>query len=132
MSRDVITALGEAIDGLLYMSESDEPFEVVHWEAGDRGLDERKILELSGHQLDAPIKTLSLDSFFATLTEEQDWYGENEKKDLRRYRNLHDLIKLHLSDAKVFHVGVIKVDIYIVGRTREGDWAGVKTKSVET
>ena len=31
MSADVVGALREAVKGLLYMSETDAPFEVVQW-----------------------------------------------------------------------------------------------------
>src|SRR5216117_869526 len=121
MSDEVIRALQRATDGLLYMSESDEPFEVLQWQGEGRRLDEKAVLELSGHQPDTPIQTVPLDNFFADLTTDQDWHGEKEKADVRRYRNLLKVIKKYLPDAKVFRVGRIEVEIFIIGKTQDGE-----------
>jgi len=43
-----------------------------------------------------------------------------------------EVIRQHLSDAKVFKVGHRKVSVFIVGKTDEGDAAGLKTTAVET
>jgi len=32
----------------------------------------------------------------------------------------------------VFRVGKVKVDVFVVGKTADGDWAGLRTTSVET
>jgi hypothetical protein len=37
-----------------------------------------------------------------------------------------------VTDIRVFKVGRVNLDVYVVGRTKEGDWAGVQTKAVET
>ena len=66
------------------------------------------------------------------LATEQDWHEAAEKAVVLQYRGLLDAIKKKLADAKVFKVGKTKLDVYIVGKTDEGDWAGVKTVAVET
>ena len=38
----------------------------------------------------------------------------------------------HLNGVTVFKVGEVEVDVYVVGRTADGRYAGVKTKVVET
>ena len=38
----------------------------------------------------------------------------------------------HLADLKVFRVGRTRVAVYLVGKTKDGAWAGVRTTSVET
>jgi hypothetical protein len=70
--------------------------------------------------------------FFADLTKEQDWHGDEEKTAVARYRNLLSVIRDRLSDAKVFRIGEVEVAIYVVGRDRDGGWVGVKTTAVET
>jgi hypothetical protein len=130
--NEAVTVLQEATQGLLYMSESDEPFEVVYWKGEGKPLDPKKLLKLSGHKPSSPVRVLSVDEFFGDLTQEKDWYGKEEKADVERYRKLLDVIKSRLKGAKVYRIGKIKVDIYILGQTQEGDWAGVKTAAVET
>ncbi len=132
MSDEVTSALQHATDGLLHMIESDEPFEVVQWQGKDKRLDEKTLLELSSHPLDTPIETVPLDNFFADLTTDEDWHGEKEKMDVRRYRNLLNVIKRYLSDTKVFRIGSIEAQIFIIGKIKDGEWAGVKTMAVET
>src|SRR5947207_11383433 len=117
MSEEIITALRDATEGLLYMSESDESFEIIDWRGGDRCLDEPNMVELSGHQPGTPIETVPLDTFFANLITDRDWHGEQEKADVQRYRNLLKVIKQNLLDASAFRIGEIEVDIFIIGRT---------------
>ena len=38
----------------------------------------------------------------------------------------------HLSDVKVFKVGEVRMTVYVVGTTADGNRAGVKTVVVET
>jgi hypothetical protein len=132
MPNEIETALQQATKGLLYESETDAPFEVFHWPDKAPSLDAKKVLQLSGHKPKDPVQVLALDDFFKNLTEEQSWQGAEEKADVRKYRNLLGIIKEKLSDPQVFRVGRIQVDIFIVGKTPQGDWMGVKTKAVET
>jgi hypothetical protein len=43
-------------------------------------------------------------------------------------KTLHD----NLSDLKVYRLGTIDIDVYLVGRANEGNYAGLYTKVVET
>lgn len=128
MIEPVLTALQEATKDLLYMSESDEPFEVVQWENvphfGTQTL-------LEGRK-NAPTQVLSLEEFFKDLTKEEKWHGPEEKAEVQRYRKLKETINKHLSDTQVFRIGKTKVDIFIVGKTQEGHRVGIKTKAIET
>ena len=65
MINDSITAqLKEASEGLLFISESDAPFEVVRWK-GDGKLTPAQLLQLTGHPPNAPVQVVSVDEFFA-------------------------------------------------------------------
>jgi hypothetical protein len=127
-----ITALKMATKGLLYMSESDEPFTTFTWKNVGAELTNDKLLALGKHVEGAPVKEVALDDFFKDLTESQEWHGEEEKADVMRYQKLLRVIKDNLSEVRVLKVGQVEVAIYILGRTKTGDWAGVKTKAVET
>lgn len=132
MSTQITQTFEHAIDGLLYSSESDEPFEAVCWPDEGKPIDAKKLLELTSNSPDTPVSEVSLDDFFKDLTTVQSWYGNEEKATVQKYRNLEDIIRRNLHDVRVFRVGEVHVAIYIVGVTSEGDWAGIKTMSIET
>jgi hypothetical protein len=130
-TNDAIKALKEASEGLLYQSETDEPFTTFKWKA-DGELTKEKVLKRTRKGAKTPVEEVSLDDFFADLTAEQDWHGEEEKAAVEQYRKLLEATKKNLTGAKVFKVVQRKVAVFIVGKTDEGDWAGLKTTAVET
>jgi hypothetical protein len=132
MSSQAVPALKTATEGLLYSSESDEPFEVFEWKDVKEPFTEEQLLGLGGHEADTPVEKVSLDKFFAGLTKEEHWHGDEEKALAGRYQNLLAVIKEHLTGPKVFRVGEVEVAIYVVGRSGEETWVGVKTTAVET
>lgn len=132
MSAQVIEELRRAIDGLRYQSETDEPFEVVQWPGEGVPLDPERLRKLAAHDLKTPMDVMSLTEFFQDLVVEEDWQGDAERAIARQYQALERVFRRELRGAKVFWLGEIEVDIYIIGVTPEGDWVGVKTKAVET
>jgi hypothetical protein len=132
MANDALQEVQKAITGLLYMSESDSPFEVVHWTRREPMLTVSDIRSLVGKGLDAHVEEVSLDEFFHDLIQDQDWHDADDKKTVEQYRNLLAVLNKNLMDLKVFKIGQIELDIYIVGRTTAGDWAGIKTEAAET
>ena len=50
----------------------------------------------------------------------------------KRYQALVNLLKTHLTDIKVYRVGEVEVNCYILGQTESGNIAGLSTISVET
>ena len=104
------------IDGLLYPSEDDRPFEVVDWPAGP----------VSDHMPPgADVQRLAAAGFFDPL---------RSTTDAARFAALRRGLAAHLSDLTVLRVsgGSAEVTVYVVGRTAAGRWAGVRTVSVET
>ncbi|WP_449415993.1 nuclease A inhibitor family protein [Phormidium nigroviride] len=129
---DPITAqLTQASEGLLFPSESDAPFEVVHWKA-EGILTPATLLQLTGHSPNSPVTMMSVDEFFATATQTEDWHDEEEKETVRKFQQLVSVLKQNLSQLQVYRVGSIEIDAYIVGVTQNGDWAGLSTQVVET
>jgi hypothetical protein len=132
MANDASQQFRQAIKGLLYTSESDSPFEVVRWTRREPTLTIADLRSLAGKESNAPIEEVGLDEFFHDLIQDQDWHDADDKKTVEQYRNLVGVLKKNLVDSKVFKIGDAELDIYIVGRTTDGDWAGIKTKAVET
>jgi hypothetical protein len=122
-SSSEIEQLKKAVDGLTYPSESDESFDVFRWEA--KGPPSAKDQVTSHAGAGRAIEEVPIDPFFDQL---------EGSDDIDRYRQLQRLLKSLLSGVKVFRVGAgeVRVDIYILGKTKSGDWAGLHTVSVET
>ena len=131
-SSDVVNQLKAASSGLQFMSESDYPFEAFAWEgqAGEPWSSE-KVAQHTGHPADTPVKVLTLVDFFRPATEEQDWFGPEEKEIAAKFKKLESTIASLLSDVKVYRVGQIEIDVYIIG-TCGNDCVGLSTKVFET
>ena len=56
--------------GLLYPSETDEPFEVIRWTNGPAKANGSKSAKQGGHPASCEIEELSLDDFFEKLTQD--------------------------------------------------------------
>ena len=128
---ELIDRLRQLSKGLLWMSESDYPFETIYWK-NQGNLTKKKLLQLSGHDLNTLVEVEQLDRFFVLAIKEQDWHEQEKKAEFKRYRVLLDFLKNYLRDIKVYRVGEVEIDIYIVGRTNSRNLAGLSTKAIET
>jgi hypothetical protein len=72
-----------------------------------------------------------LSDFFRSATEEQDWFGPEEKASAAQFKKLENTIASTLNDVKVYRVGQVEIDVYILG-TCGNDCVGLSTKVVET
>ncbi len=131
MTDSIATQLKQASKGLFFLSETDAPFEVIHWPAQGE-LTPAKLLQLTNHPPDAPLEILAVDDFFAIATQEEDWHDEEERETVKRFQNLVSVLKQNISQLHVYRVGNIDIDVYIVGVTDGGGLAGLSTKLVET
>ncbi|MEX0270469.1 nuclease A inhibitor family protein [Leptolyngbyaceae cyanobacterium UHCC 1019] len=131
-TSNLIAALQALTQDLLWMSETDAPFEIIQWQNQSVQLTNEQLLKLTGHSLKTPIEILDLDNFFSAATIEQDWFGDEEKATAKRYQELASVLKQHLNQLKVYRVGAINIDIYIVGETESGEIIGLATEAVET
>jgi hypothetical protein len=116
-----VNALREATAGLEYPSESDAPFDVFRWPGGGGSAREA----VAAHAGARKIEEVTVDEFFQQL---------EGSEDADRFRQLRRVLESQLSGLKIFRVGAgeVKVDVYLVGRARSGDWVGLHTVSVET
>lgn len=122
--------LRQASQDLLMPSESECPFEVVCWEGQD-DLTDQKLLELTGHGADASVETVELDYVFRNVAQEKEWHDAVQKANVPKFQHLVSTLK-NLNDLKVYRVGTIDIDVYIVGKTPDGNLVGLSTKVVET
>nr|WP_265578942.1 nuclease A inhibitor family protein [Nostoc sp. LEGE 06077] len=86
-NSEILEQLKLAIDGLLFMSESDYPFSVFLWEI-TRPATPEKISQQTNHPIDTPVKIVGFDDFFQVATTEEYWHGEEEKKLLNDFNLL--------------------------------------------
>jgi hypothetical protein len=116
-----LEVLRNAAAGLLYPSESDAPFDVFSWPAATGGSAREQVVAhtRAGRQVDE----VAVDTFFAEL---------EGADDAARFRELRKALRAALTDVHVFRAGSVKVDVYLIGRTRSGAFAGLHTTSVET
>jgi hypothetical protein len=123
--------LGElkaASAGLLFMSESDYPFEVVRLDA----ITPAALRQASEEAADAPVETQSLENFFRVAVSEEDWRSVAERASAKKYQALVALLKDNLTDVKAYRVGSINIAVFIIGQSAEGNWLGLSTRVVET
>lgn len=116
---------------LIYISETDAeivPFTFAKAEA----VTAAEVIAHAGLKTDAPVEETDADAFFSRLTTIKDWFGPREKEAAGRFFALKAELKKELRDVRVFKIGKVQIDIYVVGIDRQGRLAGVKTKAVET
>jgi Nuclease A inhibitor-like protein len=127
-----VDSLKAIAEGLTWMSESDYPFEVSQLPDRANPLNTEELLQLTGHDADAPVEEISIKNFFAPVIQPQDWHEEADKQRMQRFQTLLQWIEQHLSDVKVYRVGTIEIDVYIIGKTESGAWISLSTKAIET
>ena len=126
-----IDQLRNASQGLVWVSESEYPFEVFHWDNADT-LVPALVLEHAGYLPDTLIEVQQLDEFFLEATTQQDWHNEEEKAIVKNYQKLVTTLKQNLNSIEVYRIGTTEIDIYIVGTIASGNLAGLKTRVVAT
>ena len=117
--------------GLTFMSESDYPFKIIHWDKGQEITPEFLRKEAKKGE-DDPVEEKSVDEFFKRAVSMQDWYGNEEKATAKKYQALVKLLKEKLQDVRVYRVGSVNITVFIVGKDAGGDWVGLSTQVVET
>lgn len=134
MSKDdkaLLEELRKLTKGLLFMSESDYPIEVFSQAANaQKTLSAQDIVAAKNPK--AKVSEVDFDSFFRNATTEQAGQSPEAGQTVVKFQALVKALKENLSDIKVYKVGEIEVDVYVIGKTASGNFAGVTTKVVET
>lgn len=117
--------------GLIYISETDAPFEVTS--LGPVSSVTAQTVAQSFHlDVSAPATETNLAAFFDRLTTVQDWHSDEQKQRVIRFRLLRETVETLLRNPKVFRIGEIQIDIFIVGESSDGDCIVIRTRAVET
>ena len=131
--EELIRQPHEAAKGLLYPSETDAALEPFAWQnINDATFSIDKLLLATRHKINTPVDGLELADFFAPVSRIEEWMDDSEKHTAERFQDLKETLEDLLSDISVYRVGEVNVDVYIVGKTDGGYYAGISTKLVET
>lgn len=128
---EILQELKAASDGLLMMSESDYPFEVVRWDEVHEP-SPAHLRKMSGQADDAPVISDSVENFFRAAVTEREGQRPEDQQTARKFQRLLQAIKDHLEDVSVYKVGEINMPVYIIGRSPSGHRLGLSTRVVET
>ena len=129
---DFTTELAEVTDGFLWMSESDYPVDPVMFPGeGAAAPTAEQVRALVGLPEGTAVDERSMHVF--------EFQGRNElgmaPEEIAlamRYRALRHVLEHNLTDLRFYYFGSIQVQVYIVGRNRCGELAGMHTISIET
>jgi hypothetical protein len=129
-SSSLTAELKKITKGLTYQSESDYPVKPFFLKGdGKKSLAATEVAELSGKK---PVKKIDFDEFFNPAISQEDWYGPEERKKAQQFQELVKTLKENLTDIKVYKSGKAKMDVYVIGKTADGAFAGISTTVVET
>jgi hypothetical protein len=119
-----VAALEKASKGLLFPSESEAPFKSFLWQDAGAKLSKARLHELVKADKGTTIEETSLDELFQSSV---------PAEDKAKFQKLADAIKQNLSGITVYKVGdEAERQVYIVGKTQDGQYAGLQTSVVET
>ncbi|MBC7883194.1 MAG: nuclease A inhibitor family protein [Anaerolineae bacterium] len=122
--QQLVNLLTEAVDGLLYMSESDYPFSVFLWHLPEP-LTLQAVVAQARMKKSTPASVIPWEQFIEPLL-------DPAQKTAERYQRVKALLTEHLEELQVFRLGKVEVNTYIVGKTGSGSQVGLSTKSIET
>jgi hypothetical protein len=123
MKKDpVLDALTRASKGLLFPSETDAKLKPFAWKNGDK-LTPDRVLQLAGAEEGTAVEQVTLPILLQAVP----------KEDQPQFQALQKVLAAQLTGVTVYKVGdEAEKQVYIVGKTADGRWAGLKTTVVET
>lgn len=127
----IVKTFQKATEGLLFMSESDYPWDVLFWRLPGGSPSAARVAALAGED-PSVVEERSVEAFFDGAATPQDWQSEEELATVRRYQNLVALLKSKLRKPRVYRFGRIQIHAYVVGVTSAGNWVALRTTQIET
>ena len=127
--QKLLAEIEKSTSGLVYISETDAPIEPFFCGQVESVDVSQVVQQMFGS---VNFQTVNAKQFFARLTVEREWFGEQEKQTAHRFSVLQKLLEANLRDIKVFKIGHIQIEIYVVGLDAHNNLIGIKTKAVET
>ncbi|RDV14003.1 sugar-non-specific nuclease inhibitor NuiA-like protein [Pontibacter diazotrophicus] len=133
MNKDQLEKeLNQAVDGLLMKSEIEAPFEFFYreLEQGEQFSSE-KVTEWTGEAAGMEVATKELDEFFnetgGIAADARNKGESNEQRTQMLKSRLNEL----LEDVKVYMITEIGTQVFILGKTEDGNYAGLRTMVVD-
>jgi hypothetical protein len=128
-----LQSLLEPITGALkWPSESWEKIETVSFGRARTMPGTANMLERLGESASTKIELHDFDEVFSELTRPEDAGDAVAGARQRAFVELRDVLKRELTDLRVYRVGQIDMDVFVLGRTKDGELAGLMTSVVET
>jgi hypothetical protein len=131
IAKSLIAELERAVDGLLVMSETDAPLHPFLWPQ-PLPFTPEAVLTAAGLPPETSVEEIRLERFFAPRITERAGMDAADKATIARFRALQRLLTERLRDVRVYRIGRIDIQVWIVGQTEEGRIAGLTTLVVET
>ncbi len=125
--------LGQATSGLLFPSESDAALTPYRF-PGTKGAEPTPEALLSVEHLpsDTPVETITVADLFDPFQHAAEGASKEDQVEAERYHALVELLTRELKSLRVYRVGKVDIDVYVLGQDASGDWLGLKTHVVET
>lgn len=123
--------LEQAIDGLLFPSETDAPIELFVWPEAQPFSPDALRTEL-GLDADSRLTTMDVESFFAPALRIEDWFSPERRARAEGFQQLLALLKQQLNAIHVYQFGQTEMPTVVLGHDEQGRLRGIKTVVVET
>jgi histidine triad (HIT) family protein len=131
--ENTLEKIQKAADGLLFMSESDNPLEVVSFSAEELGeLTPEAVVKAAGKTAGTPVEKQDLTFFFRNQTRDLPEHSDEDKTRAKHFQELENLLKQELKAVEVYRIGKTQVEAYILGKLPDGKIGGLKTLLIET
>jgi Nuclease A inhibitor-like protein len=132
-TEDWIAQIATAVQNLFWMSETEAPFDVLHWsDISPDGLTPDALLTRAQLPPETPIESLSLNDFLAPVIQSQPWHSEQEAQSIEQLEVLRTLLVQTLTQIQVYRCGIVEIEIYVVGQGPDSSWLALHTTAVET
>ncbi|MFO0589363.1 MAG: nuclease A inhibitor family protein [Polyangiaceae bacterium] len=128
---DTEEALTTAALDLLFPSESEAPIELYKWPLASEPTP-AALLAAEGRPADTHVETGTAESEVGPLTKAPPGADDIERGLAARFQTLLETLNSNLFNVRVYRVGRVDIDVYILGRSAAGAWLGYKTHVVET
>ena len=129
--RELIQKLQIATQNLLWFSEAEYYWQIFYWQHADT-FNENILLQQGNFSSDTKIAIQQFSSFFEPAIKKEDWHNDTEKEEVLRYQFLVNLLTANLTEIKVYLLGEIEIEAYVLGKTKHNAIAGITTKIVRT
>ena len=129
-----ILDLQNLTSGLFFISESDAPWTTTVLDATLSLEPQLRALtaKTTDATADAPIETREWTTFLANAATAQDWMSADDRATVARYQALKKYVDERLTETKIYRIGRIEIDVFVVGYDADCNLIALATKTVET